>query len=182
MFPEWSHMTCDRYTFAWIWRGSGKREALHTKVTKKQVRDQMLRTSLCRGGQRTQAKLLRSRRHTSEKRGQTSQKLHQTSEKLGHTSQKSGQTSQKFCFKLFHLKSMIFTMFARTRKLLRSSAELLRSSSQLLRSWDRLLRSSGQLLRSYKESLYRFWWDHGVRPTNATAFARLQQGGRPVVP
>ncbi len=150
MFPEWSHMTCDRYTFAWILRGSGKREALHTKVTKKQVRDQMLRTSLCRGGQRAQAKLLRSRRRTSEKRGQTSQKLDQTSEKLGQTSQRLDQTSQRFCLRLLDLKTTIFTMFLRARKLLRSQGELLRSSGQLLRSWGRLLRSSDQPLRTYR--------------------------------
>ena len=109
----------------------------------------MLCAPLCRDGQRAPTKLLRSRPRPSEKLDQTSQKLDQTSEKLGQTSQKSGKTSQKFCLKLSDLKTMVFTTFSRTHKLLRSSAQLLRSSDQLLRSWDGLLRSRAKLLRSH---------------------------------
>ena len=120
--------------------------------------------------------LLRSPPPPSERLDQTSQKLNQTSEKLGQTSQKSDQTSQRFCFRLPDLKTMIFMVFLRARKLLRGQGELLRSSGQVLRSWGRLLRGSGQPLRSYRGSLYRIWQYHWVHPTNAITFIRLQQG------
>ena len=98
------------------------------------------------------------------------------SERLGQTSQRLDQTSQRFCLRLLDLKTMIFTMFLRARKLLRSQGELLRSSGQLLRSWGRLLRSSDQPLRTYRGSLYRIWQYHWVHPTYAIALVRLQQG------
>ena len=120
--------------------------------------------------------LLRSRPTPSERLGQTSQRLDQTSEKLGQTSQRLDQTSQRFCLRLLDLKTMIFTMFLRARKLLRSQGELLRSSGQLLRSWGRLLRSSDQPLRTYRGSLYRIWQYHWVHPSYAIALVRLQQG------
>ena len=106
--------------------------------------------------------LLRSPPPPSERLDQTSQRLKQTSEKLGQTSQKSDQTSQRFCFRLPDLKTIVFTMILRARKLLRGQGEL-------LRSWGRLLRGSGQPLRSYRGSLYRIWQYHWVQANVITS-------------